>query len=141
MKNNKKIFVILIVLIVVIFLVIFLINNFSESNQLNKEAGKKEELLFIEETTFEERGDFIKNYVANKFNVSSDLVTALIARESESHINGMFIIADEEDEAVTGYFFGVIDKNINIVWAEEQFPDCSLINQYNFPSEMAPSCF
>jgi len=142
MKNNKKIFIILAIIIIAAFLVIFFINNFFGISDFSKknETGK-EDLLFINKTTFEEREDIIKNYIANKFNVSTDLVVALIARESESHINGIFIISKQEDDVRTGYFFGAIEKTINMVWAEEDFPDCAIIKKHGFPREMAPDCF
>ncbi len=141
MKNNKKIFVVLAVLIIVIFLAIFFINNFFRDYGVGKgDNFKKQEALFIEETSFEERENIIKNYIATKFNVSADLVTVLIARESETHINGMFVISSQAEEDKTGYFFGVINKKIDIVWAEESLPDCSIIRDYNFSSEMAPTC-
>lgn len=142
MKKNKKIFIVLVSLIVIIFLVIFFVNSISKRLGPDKDSGiDNQKTSFLEETLFEEREEIIKNYIAEKFNVSHNLVTIFIARESEGHINGIFIIGDQEDNPKTGYFFGVIDKKIDIVWAEENFPDCSIIKDYNFPVEMAPTCF
>ena len=99
----------------------------------------------MEKTTFEEREDTVQGLLAQKFKVSLDKVSILIARESDTHMNGIFFIegltSENETGAFNGFFFATVSNNINIVWADKEMADCAVINTYSFPESMAPDCF
>lgn len=144
-KNSKKIIIIfsLILAILLLVIILFIFKNKNKFLEKKTNINISTENSLINKTTFEERENFIKQNLVDKFNLSSDQISIFIARENETHINGAFFVNSvSEGESFNGYFFAVVNDNkINIVWADKGNVDCSIMNSYNFPKEMAPNCF
>jgi hypothetical protein len=144
-KNSKKIIIIfsLILAILLLIIIFFIFKNKNKAVKEKSNINTSTENTLMTETTFGEREDIIKQALIDKFDLSSDQLSVFIARENETHINGAFFVnGTSEENSFNGYFFAVVDNNkINIVWADKENVDCSIIDSYNFPKEMAPNCF
>jgi len=138
MKNKKLLLIFLgiIILILISFFLLIILNK-KESFQ---DISQKE--TFMEKVSFEEREDIIASILIEKFKVSEGNISVFIARESFTHINGIFFIENSNNEEIfEGSFFATVSDSINIVWADQGAINCQIIIQNNFPQEMAPSCF
>lgn len=138
-KNKKLLLLFLAVIIVLVVVIVFIASQRGEKKLLNFNNISQNNP--ISEMRFEEKEDIIKSLLSKKYQNSADL-EVLIARESEEHINGLFFINNYNGQDVfRGKFFAVINKDISIVWSGEGPIDCSVLNSYSFPQEMAPECF
>lgn len=140
MNKNKKIFFSFLAVIIILVAIFLLIkDDQKKSSNINKEEISVDD--FMEKTTFIEREDIIQDLLAKKYQLN-DGVEALIARESNNHINGVFFIENfNNEELFQGKFFATTDDYIDIIWAGQGEVDCSKIIYYNFPPEMASECF
>ena len=144
-KNLKKFIIIFSLILAVLLLIIifFILKNKNKFTEEKNNINISTEDSLINKTTFEEREDIIKQSLVDKFNLTPEQISVFIARENETHLNGAFFVNNvSEEESFNGYFFAVVNNDkINIVWADKENVDCSIINQYDFPKEMAPNCF
>lgn len=138
-KNKKFLLLFLAIVIVLIVVIVFIDFQRKEEKTLIFNDFTEEGLMF--ETSFEEREVIIKNLLSKKYQDNKE-IEVFIAREEESHINGLFFINNYNNQEVfRGKFFAIVDKNIEIVWSGDGQIDCSILNSYSFPQEMAPDCF
>lgn len=139
MEKKKKIilgivFLLILTLVLLTFIVINKNNNNSQSVDKNKEN-------FLNQVSFEERGNIIKNILSQKFSVSSEESSVLIARELPGYVSGVFLNPNLKEGRGQIYFYAVVDKNVDIIWSGTSDPDCSILQKYNFPQEMAVNCY
>ncbi len=140
MKMSKKILISL-GLIVVLALILLLIITSLKNNKNDKTSNNKKE-TFFENNSFTERENIIKNILAEKFSISSENSSVIIARETPGFINGVFLsdkLVDKNQNKV--YFYAITSNNdVEIVWYGEGDPDCQIMTKYNFPKEMSGNC-
>lgn len=157
-----------IVIIIFVLIIVFKKNDINGNIQYNQDIQAKNlKNETMQNISFEDREKIIKKKLVDKFKVSEDQLSVHIARESDIYISGIFMIdknfnlnnsninnnsnnntdnddvdieKEEGDNIDIGNFFAIIENDINIVWADNNI-DCSVINKYNFPKEMAPTCF
>lgn len=157
-----------IVIIIFVLIIVFKKNDINGNIQYNQDIQAKNlKNETMQNISFEDREKIIKKKLVDKFKVSEDQLSVYIARESDIYISGIFMIdknfnlnnsninnnsnnnidnddvdieKEEGDNIDIGNFFAIIENDINIVWADNNI-DCSVINKYNFPKEMAPTCF
>ena len=138
---NKKNLIIVSSLFIFLLITIFVFFSYSNKDKSAKVELKPEE-NFFSDYSFEERENFIKEQLVKKFNIKEDSLSVFIGRESEKHINGLFFIENYKNkDFYNASFYVYIDNKLNIVWADEQEVDCSIIKKYEFSEEMAPFCF
>lgn len=142
-ENKRKITVVFLsILAILLLILLFLIltKKNEDNKKLNDNSYSKNSLL--NQTSFSQREDLIKESLADKFDVNPDQISVFIGRESEKHVNGAFFIENfPETESFSAHFFASTNGKIDIVWADKGEVDCSLIVSRNFPPEMAPNCF
>jgi hypothetical protein len=132
MKTKKLVFLIL-GLILILLIVILIITRIKK----DAETGVDEKSSVYELVTYEERTISIEEALAEMFDTLETKVEVFIARETEKHISGIFFIENEPER----FFLAVIDQDIEVVWVGEEEIDCSVVDSYDFPKEMAPNCF
>ncbi len=126
--------------IVLAAIILSIITSRNDDNEVYKN-GKIINKSFVEETTFIERENIIKGLLADKYGVDKG-VEVFIARESDSHINGVFFIENyNNEELFRGKFFAKADNSLDIIWSGGGQIECPAIVNNNFPVEMAPECF
>lgn len=144
MNKNKKIFVVVLLVIIGLSAIVLAIWNNKKDNSNgnfndNAQVVKKEN--FVEKTSFEERENIIKGLLIAKHQLSEN-TDVFIARESTTHMSGIFVSsASENKPGSQGKFFATVGESASIVWSGEGDIDCSILKSYEFPQEMIPACF
>ncbi len=140
MKNTKKFFLIFsLLLILILFLLVFL--SFKNKGVENLSNNQQQNTTLFKKTSFTEREDFIKDILAKKYLIDSKNAEVLIAREAPGFINGIFLSSDLDSSQGNIYFYAIFDKKIEVIWSGASDPDCSILEKYNFPPEMAETCY
>lgn len=141
MNKNKKIiiFSLLFICFVLIIWIIFKNLDFSSSGPSDSKGLANQEEVF-EEHSFENKEKLISQTLSKKFGVKQEDVSASIALESKTHVAGFYFV-NSLNNSSKGKFFGIINKNVEIVWFGAENINCKVLLENNFPQEMIPSCF